>query len=315
METTILELLGSKKLFVSRNSEGYNYEIGSDFEFGNKLIESIENIKVDSTTPKFDFGLLRCEKFKNRYEIIDGEQQLTLITIFAAAVFARLRKLRYFHISDLEMFEDILVRNGSYKFQTIPEDNLLLQNYITDSLEIKTLLKTESSKRIKKTFEFFESNLANKIEDELTLIIEYISEITIDFQIHKPISLRYPRLENNMLLDLFTDKEIAETLAYIVDFNEHKNLKTVAQNYHIRISNDRINIVVILYSGFEGKEYSELKNLQNLHLISFSDVVKAMHEFKNLPIKVIDLRLISTCMVARDSYKNFTKLNLLTKIN
>lgn len=314
METTILELLALKKLFVSRNSKGYCYDTESDFEFGNRLIKSNEDFLANSSKLKFDFGLLKCEKVKDRFEIIDGEQRLTLITIFSAAVFSRLKKLRYLRISDLELYEDILVRNGIYKFQTIPEDRLLLQNYIVNGTENVAIARTESAKRIIKTFDFFENYLMTKCEEQLTETIGFISEIDVNFQLHKPIKFRYSQIKNNMLLDLFEDQEIAMTLAYILEFNEHKNLKTEAHDYHIEISNDNIRIAVILYVGFQDKHYNELKNSQNLHLVSCTNVFKEMQEFKNLPIKYVDLSMIATCMVARDCFQNFERLNLLNKI-
>jgi hypothetical protein len=93
--------------------------------------------------------------------------------------------------------------------------------------------------------------------------------------------------EHCILLDNFNNEVIRKTLAYMVDFREHKNLVVIPKPFSIEISNADICIDVILFSGF-GKEYKILKTKKNYHLISFDTITQKMLEFENMPIKHID---------------------------
>lgn len=315
METTVREVFALKKLFVSRNSEGYNLDIDTNFELGNELLFQVEKYLINPLTPRLDLGIILCEKFKDKYEIIDGEQRLTLVIIFVAVLFSRLKRCRDLDVCNLEIYEDILVRHSVYKFQTISEDNLLLQNYIANESENLIKPKTDTSKRIKKTFDFFEDRLLNKSQEELKLIVEYISGTIINFNISKPIQFRYTRIKTNILLDLLENKEIANTLAYMVVFKEYKNLKTVAHDFYIEISNDEITIAVILFVGFEREEYEEIRENNNLHLVSFSSVVLQMFELEKFPIKIIDPGVLAQSVISRSNKKDLSDLKILMQFN
>ena len=98
----------------------------------------------------------------------------------------------------------------------------------------------------------------------------------------------YEHLHNNCLLDILKNEEIARSLAYMVDFNEHKNLKITPKNFHIEIANADITIAVLVYVGFEGKEYEELQSKPNFHVVSFDQVSETMVEFEGIKIKYIN---------------------------
>ncbi|MCB9250855.1 MAG: hypothetical protein H6605_00170 [Flavobacteriales bacterium] len=102
------------------------------------------------------------------------------------------------------------------------------------------------------------------------------------------MSFLYKRIEHNTLLDLLKNEEISSALAYILDYSDHENLKVIPKEYSIEISNENITIVFVFSVGFEGQEYKEVLNKNNLHLVTFSEVVPKMIEFENLGIKYVD---------------------------
>ena len=91
-----------------------------------------------------------------------------------------------------------------------------------------------------------------------------------------------------MLFDILKNEEIAQSLAYMVDFKEHQNLKITAKDFHIEIANADVAIAVLVYVGFEGKEYEVLQTKSNFHVVSFGQVTETMVEFEGIKIKYIN---------------------------
>jgi len=125
----------------------------------------------------------------------------------------------------------------------------------------------------------------------------------------------YRKIKDNVLLDILSKSEIAEGLAYLVDYNPHKDLVTTPKDYYIEIANDQITIAVILYVGFEEIDYPKLKERKNLHVITFSEVVPIMVEFENIRVKFIDTTALMFTVMAHSNneyvrylyrLKNFT---------
>lgn len=121
----------------------------------------------------------------------------------------------------------------------------------------------------------------------------------------------YKKIKDNVLLDILSNFEISEGLAYIVDYYPHKNLLTIPHDYYIEISNKDITIAVILYVGFEGKDYLNLIERENLHVVTFSDVVPNMLEFENIKVKYIDTTALMFTVMARSKHEFVRYLNRL----
>lgn len=102
------------------------------------------------------------------------------------------------------------------------------------------------------------------------------------------MDLKFERIEHNILFDLLCYEDICRALAYLADFNIHKGFETIAHKHSIEITNSDITICVIIFVGFEVDEYKILQFRDNLHLVSFSDIVLKMEEFKDLKIKIIE---------------------------
>ena len=103
----------------------------------------------------------------------------------------------------------------------------------------------------------------------------------------------FPHLVNNTLLELLKEAEFASSLAYLVDFRNHDDLEIIPREHSIEVSNSDITISIIVYAGYEGQEYHDLKNRKNVHVVCLSDIILEMCEFENLPMKYIDKMWIS----------------------
>ncbi len=104
-----------------------------------------------------------------------------------------------------------------------------------------------------------------------------------------PFPLSSSHLDNNILFSLIKENsDFAAALVYLASYEKHKTLNIIPRGHSIEISNEQIIVAVILYVGFKKNEYLEMKDKKKLHLITFSDVIPRMIEFKELKIKHVD---------------------------
>ena len=114
----------------------------------------------------------------------------------------------------------------------------------------------------------------------------------------------YRNLNHCGLFDILKNKDINQTLAYMVDFREYKNLKIIPNTYSIEVSNDKITIVIILMIGFELEEYqkyNQLKSNANVHIMSMYKASHQVFEFKKFrkEIKLLDFMSLFFMTLAR----------------
>ena len=119
------------------------------------------------------------------------------------------------------------------------------------------------------------------------------------------MKLIYNHLHNNSLISVLQNKEINQSIAYMLDFKEHLNLKITPKPFSIEIANNEITIAVLLYVGFEGAEYEALKTKPNIHIVAFDSATQTMCEFENIKIKHIDY--MSLFFMALSQNKNLSK--------
>jgi hypothetical protein len=124
----------------------------------------------------------------------------------------------------------------------------------------------------------------------------------------------YQRLEHHILLQLLKKPEYASSLAYLVDYSHHNNLQVIPRPCSIEISNDQIALAVILFVGFENEEYEAIKHRKNLHLLSFSEGVPTMNEFKHLKVKHVDHLSWLFMILSRSNHPELVDLRLLKSL-
>ena len=121
-------------------------------------------------------------------------------------------------------------------------------------------------------------------------------------------------MANNLLLDLLKEPEFASSLAYLVVYKNHENIRVTAKEHSIVLANEDITIAVIIYAGFEQKEYAELKKRSNVNFISLSPLVPTMVEFKNMNIKYVDKMAWLFSVISRSKNSLVEKLNSLKSL-
>lgn len=73
--------------------------------------------------------------------------------------------------------------------------------------------------------------------------------------------------------------EFCEALAYLLTFKKYEDLKVTPHKFSIEISNAYINIFIIHTVFFQQQEYEAVKQLKNIHFVSFNNKLAEMHEF------------------------------------
>lgn len=76
--------------------------------------------------------------------------------------------------------------------------------------------------------------------------------------------------------------EFCEALAYLLTFKKHENLKVIPHKFSIEIANADIHIFIIHTVFFQQKEYPKVKELKNVHFVSFGKELAEMNEFSEM---------------------------------
>ncbi|MBR4402870.1 MAG: DUF262 domain-containing protein [Flavobacteriales bacterium] len=133
-----------------------------------------EYIKSQGSIPYY-FGHFLFEKIDDeKYAVVDGQQRLTTITLFIAALYQELKKKR--ELSEVEERNYRIIKDGTrYGFSTVPNDNMLMRDYAIDH-KISNVgeLDTLSQKRIVGAYDYFVDYLSRCEESKLTLLLDII---------------------------------------------------------------------------------------------------------------------------------------------
>jgi hypothetical protein len=86
-----------------------------------------------------------------------------------------LKSIRNLTESEEEIFEDIIRRNSTYRFETVDCDKQLFKDYVIDRIKKeKNGLETKSSKCIVNAYDFFAHKLAHKDEFQLFNLLKTV---------------------------------------------------------------------------------------------------------------------------------------------
>jgi len=180
--TTIRNVLAGNKIFVPAYQRAYSWDTETDrskpVKQVNEFIADLEDYRRSSAKTPYYFGHFLFEKHEqSRFGVIDGQQRLTSIVIFLAALFTRLKALRPLTEYEQELYEDMIKRNSTYHFSTVDYDHQLFRDYVIDQTKKNTSgLDTSSAKRIVAAFDFFNSYLAAKEEAHLMQLLAIVHE-------------------------------------------------------------------------------------------------------------------------------------------
>jgi uncharacterized protein with ParB-like and HNH nuclease domain len=181
--TTIRKMMSGNKIVVPSYQRAYSWDTPIKNTDKNTQIDVFlsdleEYRKSDSKSPYY-FGHFLFEEKDQKFCVIDGQQRLTTIVIFLAALFNQLRNIR--ELSEEEKFceEDMVRRGGTRRFSTVDYDNQLFIDYVIEQTKTDhNGLDTESARRIVRAFDFFKDQLSSQSEDYLTRMLSIISQST-----------------------------------------------------------------------------------------------------------------------------------------
>jgi len=177
-------MLAGNRIFVPTYQRAYSWD--TEFEKSktpkqtNVFLSDLEDYNKSSTESKYYFGhFLFEEKPDKKFGVVDGQQRLTTIVIFLSALFKRLNSIRKLSESEQEIFEDIIKRNSTYRFDTVDYDKQLFKDYVIDQAKKdRNGLETASAKRIVNAFDFFTTQFENKNEAYLLKMLNTVQNAT-----------------------------------------------------------------------------------------------------------------------------------------
>lgn len=176
--TIIRRMTTNRVIIVPKYQRAYSW----DERHTEQFIKDLDDHIMACPKTQYYFGQFLFEMDTSKedfFNIIDGQQRLTTIEIFLSAVFARLEKLCQLSDAEKEVKEDIIKRNGTYRFKTVEYDNPFFKDYVIDRTRInKDGIETQSAKRIANAADYFSKILRKTSKEKLQKYIEIVSNAT-----------------------------------------------------------------------------------------------------------------------------------------
>lgn len=179
----IREIFMSKKIYVPSYQRAYSWdtpkkESQSKETQTDVFLQDLEDYKNSNPLSPYYFGHFLFEKApKGKFYVIDGQQRLTTIVIFLSALFRKLKSIRRLEEDEGELYENIIKRQSTVRFNTVEYDNDLFEDYVIFQNKInKVGIKTKSGERIIEAFDYFTNELDNKDEEYLREMLYVIAE-------------------------------------------------------------------------------------------------------------------------------------------
>ncbi len=163
--TTILGMIRGNVIYVPDYQRAYSWEI-SNSKSERRQVDTFLNdlqdyLKSNVKTPYYFGHFLFEKKEGDTFAIIDGQQRLTTITIFIAALFFSIKSERELSKGERIIYDDMIERYGEYHFATVGYDKQLFYDYVIDGRKKDhNGIETTSGQRIVKAYDFFVGRLS-----------------------------------------------------------------------------------------------------------------------------------------------------------
>lgn len=168
--TTIRQMFAGNEIFVPNYQRAYAWEKDKHVA---QFLKDLEDYTASRTESKYYFGHFLFEKTSDeKYGVIDGQQRMTTIVIFLAALFKCLKSLRLLSEAEETIYEDIIKRKSLVRLKTVDYDNRFFKDYVVEGTRSdKEHLETESQKKIAEAYDYFTIKLKQKGEDDLQKLL------------------------------------------------------------------------------------------------------------------------------------------------
>ena len=140
--TQISALLAGKFISVPDYQRAYSWDTDVSEEKSKQvntfLLDLQDYIGSHSATPYYLGHFLFEDRGQGKYAIIDGQQRLTTVVIFIAALYKKLLKIKgVAKVEDLgddlcELYRDTVKHDNHYHFSTVKYDNRMFREYVID---------------------------------------------------------------------------------------------------------------------------------------------------------------------------------------
>ena len=164
--TNIVGIFTNNVLGVPDYQRAYSWD--AEREVATFWADLQDYVKSGSEQPYYLGHFLFEETTKMQYQVIDGQQRLTTITILACALFARLEQLRALMPEEKLLYGNVVRVGETYHFSTVGYDNQLLRDYVVNRVKKDRIgLDSVSQKRIVKAYDYFTKQLEGLGEGEV----------------------------------------------------------------------------------------------------------------------------------------------------
>lgn len=179
--TTIQKMMANKRIVVPAYQRAYSWETPTETSTRTTQTDvfliDLEDYLASSTKSPYYFGHFLFEAKDGKYRVIDGQQRLTTITLFLAALFKRLQSLRPLSEPEQICFADVIRTPNAIRFSTVDYDNRVFVDYAIDHVKTDhNGLTTTSSQRIIRAFDYFTAHLADKPQTYLCKMLEIVCQ-------------------------------------------------------------------------------------------------------------------------------------------
>ena len=179
--TTLQKMMANKRIVVPAYQRAYSWETPTPASTRvtqtDVFLADLEDYRASNTQSPYYFGHFLFEDKDGKYRVIDGQQRLTTLTLFLAALFKRLKSLRALSDSEQACFADVIRTPNAIRFSTVDYDNRVFIDYVID--QVKTDhngLTTTSSQRIVRAFDYFTAQLKDKPEPYLCQMLDIVCQ-------------------------------------------------------------------------------------------------------------------------------------------
>ena len=235
---TVFDLFdGSRKQFVIPvYQRAYAWEKDQWATFLNDLLEQLEG------QSNYFYGNILLEADKNnsqKFEIIDGQQRITTLSIFIRALLNVLKDKKVPEI-DFEEREKTYIKYGEIpKLRPVEYDELFYKEIIVNNSD-KEEGKSPSQKRMLKAKKYFEKELSDLTVEKLCSLFEKLENTqltTIELSGKKDAALMF-ELQNNRGKDLTNMEKLKSYFMYQMyvcndggEENTEESINSIAQTF------------------------------------------------------------------------------------
>ncbi|WP_229775677.1 GmrSD restriction endonuclease domain-containing protein [Pseudomonas laurentiana] len=179
--TTIRSMMTNNRIVVPAYQRAYAWETPAEgmsrATQTDVFLSDLEAYRNSNTRSPYYFGHFLFEETQGEFRVIDGQQRLTTISLFLAALFTCLQNKRALTEDEQDCYKDLIKRDSCIRFKTVDYDNQVFVDYvINQSRKDVPVLQTTSAQRLIKAFDYFKKKLGSQPEAYLTDMLRIVAQ-------------------------------------------------------------------------------------------------------------------------------------------